>query len=215
MFAPGLVGYGRPDHVAITFDDGPDPHSTPAFLEALCRFGWRATFFMLGTMARRAPSLAAEVAAAGHEIAVHGDEHTSMLLRTSGAVRDDILRCRETLASITGVQPEWFRPPFGALSLGALRAASRLELRTVLWTSWGRDWRSEATPSSILTDATTGAIAGGTLLLHDSDSQSAPGSWRATLGALPLLADAFAERALTAGPLRDHEIPRRGKRAQP
>jgi hypothetical protein len=45
---------------------------------------------------------------------------------------------------------------------------------------------------------------GGTVLLHDSDCTSAPGSWRSALGALPdLLADC-ADRGLTVGPLAEH-----------
>src|SRR5262249_33711165 len=67
---PALAGMGREGHVALTFDDGPDPASTPRILEALDGLGWTATFFMLGEMVRRAPSLAGEVAAAGHEVAV-------------------------------------------------------------------------------------------------------------------------------------------------
>ncbi|MCJ7672922.1 MAG: polysaccharide deacetylase family protein, partial [Acidimicrobiia bacterium] len=69
-FTPALVGRGRPEHVALTFDDGPDSASTPAFLEVLDGLGWKATFFLLGTRAREAPGLTADVAAAGHEIAV-------------------------------------------------------------------------------------------------------------------------------------------------
>lgn len=53
-FFPGLAGQGRADHVALSFDDGPDPASTPAFLAALERAQVRAAFFMLGPMARRA-----------------------------------------------------------------------------------------------------------------------------------------------------------------
>ena len=60
---PSLSGCGRPDHVAITFDDGPDPGSTPVFLDRLDAVGWKATFFMLGTMVRRSPSVARDVAA--------------------------------------------------------------------------------------------------------------------------------------------------------
>src|SRR5206468_2878192 len=50
-YMPSLAGIGSADHVAITFDDGPDPASTPAFLEELDRLGIRATFFMLGVNA--------------------------------------------------------------------------------------------------------------------------------------------------------------------
>jgi peptidoglycan/xylan/chitin deacetylase (PgdA/CDA1 family) len=203
---PRVVGRGRPGHVALTFDDGPDPDSTPAFLAELDRLGWRATFFMLGSMARRAPGLVAEVAAAGHEVAAHGDEHKNMLRRGPRAAADDIRRCRDTLAELGGREPAWFRPPFGILSYGALRGAKRAGLQTVLWTTWGRDWRKEATPESVAADVLRRYVSGGTVLLHDADCESYPGSWRSALGALPVLADALAARDLTVGTVGEHGI---------
>jgi peptidoglycan/xylan/chitin deacetylase (PgdA/CDA1 family) len=205
-FTPALVGRGRLGHVALTFDDGPDPASTPAFLAELDRLGWRATFFMLGTMARRAPGLVGEIAAAGHEVAVHGDEHKNMLRRGPRASADDIRRCRDTLAELSGTTPVWFRPPFGILSYGALRGARRADLRTVLWTTWGRDWRKQATPGTVTADVLRRYVSGGTVLLHDSDCESYPESWRSSLGALPLLAEQLAARELTVGPLGEHGI---------
>ena len=203
---PHLAGIGSPGHVALTFDDGPDPVSTPAFLEVLDSLGWQATFFMLGDMVRRAPSLAAEVAAAGHEVAVHGETHRSMLWRTPWSIVDDLARGRDTVADTTGVEPRFFRPPFGMLSGGALRAAARCDLDTVLWTAWGRDWRSEATPESVTDDVLRGHLDGGTVLLHDSDCTSSPGSWSSAIGALPALAEAFAPLDLQVGTLADHFV---------
>jgi peptidoglycan/xylan/chitin deacetylase (PgdA/CDA1 family) len=207
-FTPAIVGRGRPDHVALTFDDGPDPESTPAFLAELDRIGWRATFFMLGTMARRSPALVAEVAAAGHEVAAHGAEHRNMLRRAPRAAADDIRRCRDTLAELTGTAPAWFRPPFGILSFGALRGAKRAALSTVLWTTWGRDWRKDATARSVTDDVLRRYVAGGTVLLHDSDCESDPGSWRSALGSLSYLADELGARELTVGTVGEHGIGR-------
>jgi peptidoglycan/xylan/chitin deacetylase (PgdA/CDA1 family) len=203
---PSLAGIGSKDHVAMTFDDGPDPESTPAFLEQLDRLGWKATFFLLGSMVRRAPSLAAELAAEGHEIGVHGDLHRSHLRLTPAAIRDDVARARDAIGDATGVLPHWFRPPYGTLSGGSLTAARQLGLQTVLWTTWGRDWRPDATAATVVDDVTEGLAPGGTVLLHDSDCTSAPGSWRSALGALPLLDSVFSDRGLTVGPLADHGI---------
>ncbi len=105
-----------------------------------------------------------------------------------------------------GRVPRWFRPPFGILSFGALRAAKRLQLRTVLWTTWGRDWRREATPESVEADVLRRYVDGGTVLLHDSDCTSYPGSWRSALGALPRLGDDFAARGLAVGPVGEHGL---------
>lgn len=204
--APALAGIGTPGHVALTFDDGPDPASTPRFLAALDELGWRATFFMLGAMVRCAPGLAAEVAAAGHEVAVHGDVHRSELWRTPAALRDDLQRARDTVAEATGRRPLWFRPPYGVVSGGGPAAARRAGLRLVLWTAWGRDWRAAATARSVAADVTAGLVPGATVLLHDSDCTSAPGAWRSALGALPLLAEGMAERGWEVGPLADHGL---------
>jgi peptidoglycan/xylan/chitin deacetylase (PgdA/CDA1 family) len=205
-FAPRLCGVGAPGHVALTFDDGPDATSTPLFLEALDRLGWQATFFLLGDSVRAHRSVAQEVAAAGHEIALHGDVHTSHLARTPRAVAADMARSLDLVAEVTGRRPVWFRPPYGIFSGATLAAGRRLGLRPVLWTAWGRDWRAEASAASVTADVTGGRLDGGTVLLHDSDCTSAPGSWRSALAALPGLAEQFAAAGLRVGPLADHGL---------
>jgi len=204
---PALAGLGRPDHVALTFDDGPDPSSTPAFLRQLDELGWKATFFLLGSMARQAPDLAAEVVGRGHEVGVHGDDHRSHLRYGPAAVLRDLEQARAAIVDATGVEPRWFRPPYGTLSSSSLRAARQLGLQTVLWTAWGRDWRAEATADSVAREVARGLRPGATVLLHDSDCTSAPRCWRSALGALPLLAEVFEHQGLRPGPLAEHGLP--------
>lgn len=207
---PVLSGYGRADHVALTFDDGPDTASTPAFLDLLRGRGVRATFFLLGSMVARHPDLPRRLVEEGHEIAVHGWDHRNHLRHLPGrATRDQLARTAELLTSATGTRPRWFRPPFGALTTADLAAARAVGLQPVLWTAWGRDWEQRATPESVLRTATKDLWGGGTLLLHDSDCTSAPLSWQATLGALPLLLDWCAERGFAVGPLAEHGLPDR------
>jgi peptidoglycan/xylan/chitin deacetylase (PgdA/CDA1 family) len=189
--------------VALTFDDGPDPAGTPAVLTALARLGWTATFFLLGEQVRRHPGIARSVLAAGHEIGVHGDQHRNHLGRRPGWVLRDLTRACADITAVTGVRPRWFRPPFGVLSAGSLRAAARLELTPVLWTAWGRDW--EGIPAHrVLGHLSRGLADGGTLLLHDSDCTSAPRSWQSAAAVLPLLARELDRRGLAVRPLRDH-----------
>jgi peptidoglycan/xylan/chitin deacetylase (PgdA/CDA1 family) len=209
---PRLSGIGDRGHVALTFDDGPDPKSTPAVMAALADLGWSATFFCLGTMTAASPGLAAELVAAGHEVAVHGWSHEGAVRRGPLALTDDVRRCRGVIADATGVAPRWYRPPYGELSLGSVVAARSNDLRLVLWTAWGRDWRAEATPSSVVADISRGVLAGGTILLHDSDCTSAESSWRVTVAALPLLADVLTEAGLEVGTLGEHGLdgPRTG-----
>ncbi|KPI20513.1 polysaccharide deacetylase [Actinobacteria bacterium OK074] len=207
---PRLAGRGRADHIALTFDDGPDPKSTPHFLRLLDARGLRATFFLLGSMLERAPGLAKEMAAAGHEIGIHGSLHRPLLLRGPRATLDDLARARDSVADVTGRPPTLFRPPYGVMSTSAHLACHRLGLTPVLWTAWGEDWRGRATPDSVHRTVTRDLSGGGTILLHDSDCTSAPGSWRTTLAALPRVLDTCEDRGWQAGPLRDHAVPGTG-----
>ncbi len=200
---PRLKGVGRPSHVAITFDDGPDPNSTPRILDELDRLGWSATFFVLGSMVRRAPELLVEIDGQGHEIGLHGDTHHSHLLMSPAAVRRDLAAGVATLHEVIGRRPHWFRPPYGELSLGSVMAARGLGLQPVLWSAWGKDWAQGASGESVTTTVLRGLEPGGTVLLHDSDGQSTPGSWHATLAALPLLAE-HLESVVSVGPLAEH-----------
>ncbi|GIG91967.1 polysaccharide deacetylase familiy protein [Plantactinospora endophytica] len=203
-FFPRLSGRGAPGHVALTFDDGPDPVSTPLFVEALAAHRTRATFFLLGSMLARAPELGLDLAAAGHEVAVHGWAHQNLLLRGPHATYRDLARTHELIGAVTGRVPRFFRPPYGVLSAAALMAARRLDLTPVLWTCWGRDWTRSATRNSVLSTLRGGLAGGGTVLLHDSDCTSAPGSWRASLAALPHLLEECLRRGWRVGPLSEH-----------
>ena len=203
---PRLAGSGHPSHVALTFDDGPDPGSTPAFLRLLADRQVRATFFLLGSMVAKAPQLAAEIAAAGHEIGVHGWDHRYTIVRSPGAVRSDLARATDAVAGASGRLPRFYRPPYGVLSAGALAAARGLALSPVLWTCWGREWVPGSTPGSVYQTLMTGLAGGGCVLLHDSDCTSPAGSAAAALGALPRLLDECAHRGLQAGPLAEHGL---------
>ncbi|MGW3495440.1 polysaccharide deacetylase family protein [Streptomyces sp. NPDC001020] len=203
-FFPRLAGAGRPDHVALTFDDGPDPTSTPHFLDALEGLGVRATFFVLGESVERYPALALETAERGHELAVHGWTHNQPWLPSPARDTADLARAVHTVWQVTGRQPHWYRPPYGILTSGRWAATRRVGLRPVLWTAWGRDWTADATPASVRTTVEAGLRGGGTLLLHDSDRLSAPGCWRSTLGALPGIVDSCHAAGLSVGPLAEH-----------
>lgn len=206
ILSPSLLGRGDASSIALTFDDGPHPNGTPAVLDALDELGWTATFFVLGAQVRRHPDVVRETVRRGHEIALHGDEHRYLIARPPWTTYDDLRRARDCVTDVVGVPPRWWRPPYGVLSGPGVFAARRLGLRPVLWSAWGRDWRSDATAVSVVSDLTAESLPGATLLLHDSDVTSAAESWRTTVAALPLLADRIADTGLRVVPLRDHGV---------
>ena len=201
-----LAGQGDPGHVALTFDDGPDPSSSPAFLAVLAERGIKATFFMLGSMAARSPGLAADLVAAGHEVGVHGWDHRYLPTRGPRATRNDLTRATELITTLTGSRPRYFRPPYGVLSGPALWYARELGLTPVLWGAWGREWAAGANRDSVVANLLRGLRGGVTVLLHDSGCNSPPGAWQAGLAALRPLLDECGRAGLRVGPLPEHGI---------
>lgn len=204
---PRLSGIGQKDHVALTFDDGPDQATTPLFLEALAARQVRATFFLLGSRIALKPKLAAEIADAGHELAVHGWDHRYLPLRGPLSTYEDLARTTEIISTATGRVPDKFRPPYGVLSTASILAARRLGLTPVLWGCWGKEWTPGASAHLVFETLQEELRGGITVLLHDSDCTSPAGSAMAALGALPLLLDECDRLALRVGPLAEHGLP--------
>ena len=185
---------------ALTFDDGPHEQGTPAILEELAARAAVATFFLVGEQVARNPALAREIVAAGHRIGLHCDRHRNMLRLTPSQVHSDIDRAQARIEEATGVPIELYRPPYGIFNLAALQHAHRRGWRPLLWTQWGRDWEARATPASIAQRASRGLAEGSVVLLHDADDYSSSGSWRRTLGAVPLLLDRVERAGLELVP---------------
>jgi peptidoglycan/xylan/chitin deacetylase (PgdA/CDA1 family) len=188
------------DSVALTFDDGPHPEGTPAVLELLVARRARATFFVVGEQVDRDPGLLREIAAAGHEVAVHGQRHRSQLRLAPRVFAADLERALETIAGASGALPTLYRPPYGIFSPTGLRLVRARGLRPILWSRWGHDWRARISPAAIAAEATEALGPGDVILLHDADHYSAPGSWRRTVAALPLICDRIEELGLRAAP---------------
>jgi peptidoglycan-N-acetylglucosamine deacetylase len=174
--------------IALTFDDGPDPATTPAILDVLARHGMRATFFLVGERAARHPDLVRRIAGEGHEIGNHSWDHPSLPTLPSRAVADQLRRTRAALAPHGEAL---MRPPFGNQTLRTWLAARRLGYRVVIWTVMGEDWRDDAAETiagRILARAAPGAI----VLLHDSLHAFEAERYRdrtPTVGALDILAE--------------------------
>jgi peptidoglycan/xylan/chitin deacetylase (PgdA/CDA1 family) len=182
--------------VALTFDDGPHPEGTPAVLELLAAADAHATFFLVGEQVARRPELAAEIAAAGHEVGLHCNRHRNLLRLTPGQVRDDLSRAHDLITEATGRATELYRPPYGIFNSAALLFARNRGWTPLLWTRWGRDWEADATPASIRSRLTAKLAPQDVLLLHDADYYSAPGSWERTVAALPAVLDDIESRGL-------------------
>ena len=100
-----------PREVVLTFDDGPRPKTTPAILNALDAAGVKATFLMVGQMARSYPALVRQVAARGHTIGTHTQSHPNLAsLSRADALTEVFEGERAVAAALTG--SGYSRAPF-------------------------------------------------------------------------------------------------------
>jgi peptidoglycan/xylan/chitin deacetylase (PgdA/CDA1 family) len=187
--------------VSLTFDDGPDPESTPHVLGALSHLRVHATFFVLGEQLARYPGLGRRIVADGHGVEVHGWTHRPHLLRSPLRVAHELQRTTLAIEAATGRLPRFWRPPHGIVTGAGAGAGRLLGLRLALWTADGLDWRADATPDSIRDRVIARLEPGAVVLLHDSSRFAAPGSWQRALAALPGIVEHCRRQSWTLGPL--------------
>lgn len=117
--------------VALTFDDGPDPQTTPLLLELLKKHNAPATFFVTGRKAKRYPNLIRQILDQGHTIGNHTFDHDNFLmLKSSKILMREIKAAQEALEAL-GIRPLVFRPPVGITNPRLLPVLGQLDLFTV------------------------------------------------------------------------------------
>jgi peptidoglycan/xylan/chitin deacetylase (PgdA/CDA1 family) len=186
-----------PEHVqravALTFDDGPWPQSTPRVLAVLRRLRVHATFFVIGYLARAYPELVARERRAGMAVGNHTYNHPEVppfgeLPRR--LVEDEIALGAASLER-AGVRPSLFRPPAGSTSPTVVRAAEAAGERVVLWSVDPGDWQAGVTAREIRTRVLGAVRPGSIVLLHDGG-----GDRSATVAALPGIVKGIRRRHL-------------------
>jgi peptidoglycan/xylan/chitin deacetylase (PgdA/CDA1 family) len=153
--------------IALTFDDGPYPVTTPLLLQTLADLRVPATFFLIGRDAEQFPDLARAIAAAGGEIADHTLSHPNLDQLGDAAVTAELHGGASTLETIAPDPAErtLFRPPHGRYTLATIQAAQAAGFATILWNDDPGDWRS-VPPATLLTHVLGHATAPEVLLLH-------------------------------------------------
>jgi len=141
IFGPTVCRTDRPDKLAITFDDGPNPAITPGLLELLAKHNAKATFFLVGKYVRDSPGLVKEIVLQGHAVGNHTDTHPNLFFCGPEKTQTELQRCSERLAGVAGEKPRWFRPPFGFRSPWLGGIAQRQGMRLAMWTLIPGDWR--------------------------------------------------------------------------
>ena len=117
--------------IALTFDDGPCPASTPVLLQLLAQYQLPATFFVIGKKAETYPELIQSILNHGHSIGNHSYHHDNLLmLRSCTVLKRDVAATQQALATL-GVSPHLFRPPVGITNSRLKLVLEELDLQAI------------------------------------------------------------------------------------
>lgn len=188
--------------VALTIDDGPDPLVTPLVLDLLDRHAARATFFCIGAQAALHPELCRDIVRRGHAIENHSQlhRHNFSLLGTAKLQRE-LQAAQDTLGSLSGTPPRFFRAPAGLRNPFLDPVLQRMGLQLASWTRRGFDTRN-GNAAAVARILTRGLRAGDILLLHDRHAAATPQGVPVILEVLPLLLAAIQAAHLKPVTLR-------------
>lgn len=158
------------NEIALTIDDGPDPIVTPQVLDMLDRYGAQATFFCIGEKAALHPDLCREIVRRGHAVENHSQHHRHhfSLMGRSG-ITLELQTAQDTLTTITGQRPLFFRAPAGLRNPFLDPVLARLGLQLASWSARGFDTRI-GDGERVKTKLLHGLRAGAILLLHDGNA---------------------------------------------
>ena len=160
----GDVDPSRP-MVALTFDDGPSRY-TSHILDLLELYGGRATFFVVGNLIEANSDIVKRAVDLGCEVFGHSWDHRDLTRQTASEIRAQLLNTNMMIESITGISPQFFRPPYGSVNNTVKDVSRELGLGIVNWSVDTLDWRTRdanAVYNAVMNNVTNRAI----ILSHD------------------------------------------------
>ncbi|MGB9867817.1 MAG: polysaccharide deacetylase family protein [Bacillota bacterium] len=183
--------------VALTFDISWGIKTLPSVLQVLKNLNQKATFFLSSPWVEMHPDLAREIAAAGHEIASHGEKHVNLSTLSKAEVIENISTAGKVIQDKLAVKPRFFRPPNGDYDDVVVTTARELGYETVIWAVDSLDWKNPGV--QFMVDRVKKLVFPGAILLfHASDST------KQTHLALPLIIEQLRKdgyQLLTLGEL--------------
>ena len=184
--AAGESASGDPE-IVFTFDDGPNPKTTPHVLDTLKKHHIRAVFFLVGEMAgsrsAKVPAILARILREGHVIATHTMKHKDLCRVAEDVAAKDLDDGKATVEQAAGVPTAWFRAPFGTRCAKLEKLLAERGLAHFHWDLDPQEWKHNDAAKAVryVTGELARASGRNVLLMHDIKT--------ATVKALPEILD--------------------------
>jgi peptidoglycan/xylan/chitin deacetylase (PgdA/CDA1 family) len=193
-FGGGVVhGPTNGDMVALTFDDGPNPGTTPAVMNILAAHGVHGTFFEVGKAIVKEPEIVRELDAAGEELGNHSYHHDSWSWLEPSY--PELQLTQHAFEKAIGKCPGMYRPPHGYRTPFIAHIVDDHHMTMVLWNVSAGDWATtdaQLVARRVLDKVKPGSI----ILLHDGLDGNVNADRSVLVRALPLILNGLAAKGL-------------------
>jgi peptidoglycan/xylan/chitin deacetylase (PgdA/CDA1 family) len=199
--------------VALTFDDGPDPETTPRILDLLAEHRQQATFFLIGEHVAKHGALVRRMVAEGHALGLHSFSHSRLVnVWPPWLVQRDLEDCAGAISEASGQPPpRLYRPVVGLKNPVIGFVAGRLRLRAVTWSCRALD-TGAADPGTVLARLRRGLRPRAILVMHDGYEPRRPSDRALAVDVLRRLLPELSACGLSSGAL---ELSERAIRTRP
>ncbi|MEI4618216.1 polysaccharide deacetylase family protein [Bacillus cereus] len=152
--------------IALTFDDGPNPHATEKIVELLKKYDAKATFFVIGENVQKYPELVKKTYENGNEIGNHSWNHSRLIYKKYSFVKEQVESTDEVIKQTGYTGDIQFRAPYGNKFLILPYILKDMDKTHVLYNMVLNDWDSPA-PEKMLKQFDKEVQNGSIVLLHD------------------------------------------------
>ena len=191
-----------PATIYFTFDDGPNPATTPDLLDVLSRERVRATFFLIDRhITGRTAPLVRRMFADGHAVALHSATRRYMLMSPDTFART-LTDAADHIELVAGSRPcPAFRPHAGWRSWTMYAGLKRIDHRLIGWSwmLWDWNWFRARTADSVVRRLRDRVSNGDIIVMHDGDESAPFKDQRHTVDATARLIPDLRARGFTFG----------------
>jgi len=191
-----------PPTLYLTFDDGPNPTTTPDLLDVLARERVRATFFLIDRhITDQTAPLVSRMFAEGHAVALHSSTRAYMLM-SPGTFAATLTAAADHIERVAGTRPcRAFRPHAGWRSASMYLGLKRIDHALVGWgwMLWDWNWFRKRTAASVVNRLKGRVRAGDIVVMHDGDESHPFADQRHTVEATAQLIPELRARGFQFG----------------
>ena len=145
----------------ITFDDGPDEKVTPFLVNLLGKFNIKATFFIIGSQAKKHPELVKLIINNGHKIGNHSFSHLNGFITDNNKYLEDVEQAKKYIDS------DIFRPPYGKITPFQIKNLKK-DFKIIMWDIMSWDFKENISSNKIFRNVIDNVESGSIILFHNN-----------------------------------------------